>query len=152
MFAVESHIQEIERASKQLSLRRIILMLIRGDVVEFKNLLKEVENATDSNVEDLCSDLDSLDFNEIEKLYSKYKKFSSFYDGMNHKYSTENYFNDPEVKNLLRQITKNLHKLEFTCYRHLNHDSHITSTPEYIKSGISQISMKTIGENLDKKK
>ena len=141
-------LQEIEKASRKLTLSRTLLLTIRGDFEGFKNLLKQVSGSLDSSIQSLNADLNDIEIDELEKLHLKYKKFSKFYDKLNDKYFSENYFNDPDIKILFRNISKNFHKLENISYKHLIQDNQVEPAPDYLKEGISQVSRNVVGEKL----
>ena len=129
-------------------MRRILLLVIHRDFEGFKNLLRQLSDSLESSIQSLNADLDDIEIDELEKLHLKYRKFSKFYDKLNDKYSSENYFDDYDVKTLFRNITKSLHKLENISYKYLIQNSQVTPTPDYIKKGISQISRNVIGEKI----
>lgn len=145
-------IRDVENQAKKINIKDYLFNIVSGHVYSytknFKETLKELQETLEKNTNDLGS-LKGSGKKDLEKIYFKLKKNNTLFDKLNDLYHSSNYFQDEELKDIFRSITRNLHKIENLSYKHLNRDIQVDSTPKYIKKGLTNFSQKNIAKRLN---
>ncbi|MFC0516156.1 hypothetical protein ACFFGT_18185 [Mucilaginibacter angelicae] len=113
----------------------------KRSLVEFTEMIKE-------DVGDL-SFLKELNPTDLLLIYQRLEKLNNVFDKLNDLYYSSNYFEDKELGEIFRRLTRQLHKIENLSFKYLNRSNAITdSTPAYIKEGLANFSRENIAVKL----
>lgn len=145
---------DIEKKLKAFNLKEFFLGFVSGHIssyqTNFKNDLKTML-ADVENVSDNIGQVKELDILEVKTLHSKANEISTLFDKLNDLYDGSNYFEDEELKQLFRSISRKLHKIENVSQGRLFDVSQEPAIPDYIKEGLAQFSKEAIANKLTSK-
>jgi hypothetical protein len=146
-------IQDVESKVRDINFGSYFSDLLFGDAAnrssyEFKRSLVEFAEMIKEDVGDL-SFLKELNSADLQLIYQRLEKLNKVFDKLNDLYYSSNYFEDKELGEVFRRLTRQLHKIENLSFKYLNRDSSISdSTPAYIKQGLANFSRENIAIKL----
>ncbi len=89
-----------------------------------------------------------FDKKELESYYKSVRRLNAFFEKMHDRFQNKQYFDDPELKNQFKAISKRLNTIEITCFKYLMKDVPVEKTPGYIKEGLAKLSQESIAQKL----
>jgi hypothetical protein len=114
----------------------------KGFLLNFINEVKPMDS--------LLKNIANLNTQDLNSLYHDSKYLSSVFDKTHQKYYEKNYFNDAELKSMLKDIGKTLHRLENLAHNCYTKNLPNEKTPDYIKSGLTKYSQEVLSKKLSK--
>ncbi|HEY9195932.1 MAG TPA: hypothetical protein VIM77_06690, partial [Mucilaginibacter sp.] len=115
---------------------------------EFKQSLVEFAEMIKEDVGDL-SFLKELNPRDLLLIYQRLERINNVFDKLNDLYYSSNYFEDKELGEVFRHLTRQLHKIENLSFKYLNKgNGSVDSTPEFIKQGLANFSRENIAIKL----
>lgn len=145
-------IQDVESKVRGINFGSYFSDLLFGHAAnrndEFKRSLVEFAEMIKEDVGDL-SFLKELNSTDLLLIYQRLEKLNNVFDKLNDLYYSSNYFEDKELGEVFRRLTRHLHKIENLSFKYLNRDNGSTdSTPAYIKEGLANFSRENIAVKL----
>ncbi|MEO3404552.1 hypothetical protein AAFN85_11665 [Mucilaginibacter sp. CAU 1740] len=143
-------IQDVESKVKDIDFGSYFSDLFFGHSISndrFKKSLTEFNEKLKEEVGDM-SFLKELNQSDLTLIYQRLEKWNNVFDKLNDLYYSSNYFEDKELKDVFRVLTRQLHKIENLSFKRLNKDNAVDTTPEYIKEGLANFSKENIAVKL----
>lgn len=142
-------IQDVESKVRNINFGSYFSYLFFGNATsnndKFKQSLIEFAEMIKEEVGDL-SFLKELNPTDLQLIYQRLEKLNNVFDKLNDLYYSSNYFEDQELGEIFRRLTRQLHKIENLSFKYLN-KGNINSadlTPAYIKDGLANFSKENI--------